>query len=42
VKQGATVTVLNGAPAKDAASNRVGATRETFLQLSSGDKMVLR
>lgn len=42
VKQGDTVTVLNGAPAKDPSSNRVGATRETFLQLAGGDKMVLR
>ena len=42
VKYGDTVTVMNGAPAKDSASNRVGATRETFLQLSTGEKMVLR
>ena len=42
VKNGDTVTVLNGAPAKDSASNRVGATRDTFLQLSGGEKMVLR
>lgn len=42
VKSGDTVTVVNGAPAKDPASNRVGATRETSLQLSTGEKMVLR
>jgi len=42
VKLGDTVTVTNGAPAKDSGSNRVGATRDTFLQLSTGEKMVLR
>lgn len=41
VKIGDTVTVLNGAPARDGGT-KVGATRETFLQLSTGEKMVLR
>jgi hypothetical protein len=41
VKIGDTIRVENAAPAKDG-SNHAGATRETFLFLASGEKMVMR
>lgn len=41
VKIGDTITVQNAALAKNG-SNAAGATRETFLILASGEKMVMR
>ncbi len=41
VKIGDTIRVENASPAKDG-SNHAGATRETFLFLASGQKMVMR
>ena len=41
VKIGDTITVENAAMAKDG-SNYAGATRDTFLILSTGEKMVMR
>jgi hypothetical protein len=41
VKTGDTIRVENAAPAKDGSSH-AGATRDTFLFLASGEKMVMR
>ena len=41
VKQGDTIRVENAAMAKDG-SNYAGATRDTYLFLSTGEKMVMR